>query len=218
MQFSVAIYICIHGLLIPLDNFQTFLSPNITKFVSYFMTTFWIVGLINAINWMDGLDGLAAGVSFILLVTYSIIALKLGLGFVSVISICIACAALGFLIFNFYPSKILMGDSGSYFLGYVLSIEPLVLINNQNFVGDSFFSLINYYSPMLLMSVPIWDMIIVLKNRILNGYSPFFPDKTHLHHRLMDLGYNQVKTMLTIYFIVMASTIPSLLMIFSRNQ
>ena len=133
------------------------------------MTTFWIVGLINAINWMDGLDGLAAGVSFILLVTYSIIALKLGLGLFLLFRYVLHVPHLG-LIFNFYPSKIHMGDSGSYFLGYVLSIRPLVLINNQNFVGDSF-SLINYYSPMRSHACLGYDNS--LKNGVLNGYSPF---------------------------------------------
>ncbi len=211
IQFCIAFFLWINGLTFPLDFLQEFISFELFQLISLLFTTFWIVGLINAINWMDGLDGLAAGISFLYLIAFSIISFKLNLYNLGLISIFAAASLLGFLFHNFYPSKLLMGDGGSYFLGFVLSVMPILIIKQQNLSSISFIPLIKYYSPLFCVFIPIWDMIVVLKNRILNGYSPFVPDKTHLHHRLMDLGFSQIKTVLRIYIIVFLSLIPTLI-------
>ena len=159
---------------------------------SYIFTVFWIVGIINAINWLDGLDGLASGFSFIIFIALIIIPQNNFSISYTYISISLAGACLGFLFFNLYPSKIIMGDCGSNFLGY--SISTLSLISSSSKISDTFISSNLSFFPILILFIPILDMLSVIIIRLKKRKSPFFPDRSHFHHRLLDLGLNVPST------------------------
>ncbi len=174
---------------------------NSPEFFKYIFTIFWIVGITNSLNWLDGLDGLAAGISVIISVGMAINFIYFGHIDLALILIAFSGAIIGFLRFNFYPAKILMGDGGSYFLGGLLSIVSLKGINlisqingNQN---ENLFLPIQVL--LLLFCVPITDLIFVTSSRIIQGYSPFYPDRRHLHHKMLNLGFSQRDTVILFY-------------------
>jgi UDP-N-acetylmuramyl pentapeptide phosphotransferase/UDP-N-acetylglucosamine-1-phosphate transferase len=152
--------------------------------LSYFITIFWLVGIQNAINWIDGLDGLASSISAIS--TLGIIFLSLMFG--NIDSTFFACAILGanlgFLKYNFRPASIYMGDGGSYLIGFTLASLSITANINSSQV------LVPHLSIIILL-LPITDMSTVIFKRILSGKSPFFPDKNHIHHRLLAYGLNE---------------------------
>lgn len=170
--------------------------------LSLLLTIFWIVGVTNAINWFDGLDGLAAGVSVITSLGLIFICFSnqdYTYGFVSLI---FAGSCLGFLLVNFFPASIHMGDSGSYFLG--LQLSATTLIASRELIDSTDFEAIfkyNIFYAFLLLIIPLLDMIYVILRRILERKSPFFGDKRHLHHRLMNLGFSHRNTVFIIYFL-----------------
>ena len=164
------------------------------RVMSSIFTSLWIVGIINSINWIDGLDGLASGISLIFSLGVFIINLINGQVELAIICASLTGANLGFLKYNFNPAKILMGDSGSYFLGFALSILSLDILT---FDKSNFFT----FSSILLLIIPICDMFFVIINRLLRGANPFYPDSSHLHHRLLKKIGNQKQTVLLIYLI-----------------
>ena len=172
-----------------------FLLP---KYISLILTIVWIVGLTNAVNWIDGLDGLAAGVTLIGLIGLLFINIKLNQFDNLYILIPIIGSCLAFLKYNFYPAKIIMGDGGSYLLGVLLAFVSIISFSKPS-IDLSEISTSAIYIPIILFSVPILDMISVIIFRILNGRSPFFPDRAHLHHRLMNRGISHRNTVLLIY-------------------
>jgi UDP-GlcNAc:undecaprenyl-phosphate/decaprenyl-phosphate GlcNAc-1-phosphate transferase len=157
------------------------------------LTLIWILGITNAINLIDGLDGLAAGVTSIVLLTISIIALGMFNYFVVMLAIILLGANLGFLVHNFYPAKIFMGDTGSLFLGFMLSVISLL-----GFKNVTLFSLI---IPVLILGVPISDTFFAIIRRAVNKQPLSHPDKSHLHHCLMRIGYSHRQTVIIIYVI-----------------
>ena len=153
----------------------------------------WIVGVTNAINFVDGLDGLADGVATIACASLLATAVLTGASYNSIILLsALIGACLGFLPYNFHPASVFMGDTGSTLLGYMLSVIA---------VGGMFKTTItiSFIIPVIALGLPIVDTAFVVVRRILNGKSPMSPDKTHLHHKLIELGFSQVKTVLTIY-------------------
>ena len=171
---------------------------QLLQIASLIVTVFWITGVTNAINWTDGLDGLAGGVSVVLSSGLFFIFLSLDLYDYALYAIAIAGACYGFLIHNYKPASILMGDGGSYFLGFNLASLSLIASNAIFFeseIGNAFF--ISLF-PFLLLGVPIIDMFFVILIRIYNSKSPFYPDRNHLHHRLLSLGINYKGTISTI--------------------
>ena len=187
-QFSVATLTW--GLLLRLNSLSidlgSFTWNKIKLFFSYLITIFWIVGIINAINWLDGLDGLAAGFSFIVFISLIFIPQNnFSISYTN-INIALAGGCLGFLFFNLYPSKIIMGDCGSNFLGYNIAILTL-LSGTTTFSGNLVNSNLSFF-PILILLIPILDMSFVIFCRLKDKKSPFFPDKRHLHHRLLDYG------------------------------
>ena len=175
------------------NNFNQILS-----IVSLIVTIIWITGVTNAINWTDGLDGLAGGVSVVLSSGLFFIFLSLDLYNYALYSIAIAGACYGFLVHNYKPASILMGDGGSYFLGFNLAALSLIASNNLFFKAEVSNSLITSLFPFLLLGVPIIDMFFVILKRIYNSKSPFYPDRNHLHHRLLSSGINYKGTILII--------------------
>jgi UDP-GlcNAc:undecaprenyl-phosphate GlcNAc-1-phosphate transferase len=155
---------------------------------SNLLTVFWIVLMINTLNFLDGLDGLAGGVAVIAGISIFFLSLSLGQGAGALLALIFAGSVLGFLPWNFNPAKIFMGDSGSMFLGYLLAV--LAIISGGK-VATAF----------LVLGLPVLDVIWVAMRRILSGKSPFQADKFHLHHRLIDIGLTQRQAVLILYFI-----------------
>ncbi|MBU2595630.1 undecaprenyl/decaprenyl-phosphate alpha-N-acetylglucosaminyl 1-phosphate transferase [Patescibacteria group bacterium] len=176
-QIIAALIVIISGTRIEYVNNPLGGFINFDLTVSYLISLVWIVGIINVINFLDGLDGLAAGVSFFASISIFFISLLLTVyqPATAFLSIVLAGALLGFLPFNFNPAKIFMGDSGSLFLGYVLAILSIV-------------SGAKMATALLVLGFPIIDGLWVVARRIARSESPFKPDKTHLHHRLLSIG------------------------------
>jgi len=151
----------------------------------------WIVGITNAINLIDGLDGLAAGVSSIALITISGMALSKGDIFAASLGFIVLGSTLGFLIYNFHPAKIFMGDTGALFLGYMISVLSLLGFKNVTFIS--------FIIPVLILGVPISDTLFAIIRRIAKKQPLSAPDKSHLHHCLLRIGYTHRQTVLVIY-------------------
>ncbi|PWU02331.1 MAG: undecaprenyl-phosphate alpha-N-acetylglucosaminyl 1-phosphate transferase [Bacteroidetes bacterium] len=160
-------------------------------YLSIPLTIIWIVGITNAINLIDGLDGLAAGVSSIALITISGMAIIMGDGYVTAVATIVLASTLGFLLYNFHPAKIFMGDTGALFLGYMISVLSLLGFKNV--------TLISFIVPVIILGVPISDTFFAIIRRIVNKKPLSAPDKSHLHHCLLRTGFTHRQTVLIIY-------------------
>lgn len=155
------------------------------------LTILWIIGITNAINLIDGLDGLAAGVSTIALVTLAGMALMKGDVFVFSMAAILAASAAGFLIYNFHPAKIFMGDTGALFLGFMISVLALLGFKN--------ITVISLIIPVIMLGVPISDTFFAIVRRLRLKQPLSAPDKSHLHHCLLNVGFTHRQTVLIIY-------------------
>lgn len=155
------------------------------------ITVLWIVGITNAINLIDGLDGLAAGVSSIALVTITGMAVVMGNTYVVAMGVILIASTVGFLKYNFHPAKIFMGDSGALFLGYMISVLSLLGFKN--------IAVISFVVPIIILGVPISDTFFAIIRRLYNKNPLSAPDKSHLHHCILKLGYTHRETVLLIY-------------------
>ena len=183
---------------------------NINNFFSLLFIIFWLVGITNAFNWLDGLDGLAAGIS----VLFSIAFLLHNMLANQLIPFYSSCALLGaslsFLKYNKYPAKIFMGDSGSNFLGINFAILSFfTFITNKSFseINDITITNIglNLVPSLLILLIPILDMCFVIIKRLIDKKKIFFPDRNHIHHRLLKKGLSERKVVNIIYFLVTIS-------------
>jgi UDP-GlcNAc:undecaprenyl-phosphate GlcNAc-1-phosphate transferase len=165
-----------------------------TEWLAIPVTIFWIVGLTNTVNLIDGLDGLAAGVATIASVTIFLVALQQNILLVAVLTAALAGSAIGFLYYNFNPARIFMGDSGSMFLGYMLA--GISVIGAVKCAAT-----IALIVPILALGLPILDTTFAIVRRYRGGVPIFKPDRGHLHHRLMDLGFSQRQAVLLMYVI-----------------
>ncbi|TMN21951.1 undecaprenyl/decaprenyl-phosphate alpha-N-acetylglucosaminyl 1-phosphate transferase [Lentibacillus cibarius] len=156
------------------------------------ITILWIVGITNAINLIDGLDGLAAGVSAIVLLTISGLGIAMGNPLVALLGFLLLGSTLGFLAYNFHPAKIFMGDTGALFLGYMISVLAVMGL----FKNVAIFSLI---VPIMILGVPILDTLFAIIRRFLHKKPLSAPDKLHLHHCLLRLGFSHRQTVIMIY-------------------
>lgn len=163
---------------------------EIHPILSYLGTIAWIVGISNAVNFIDGVDGLAGSVITISSATLGLIAVALVPSDVvsSLIAFILAGSMLGFLTYNFHPAKIFMGDSGALFAGFLLSVLSIM----YQMKSDN----ITMYVPLLILAVPIMDITFSSLRRILKGTSPFVADAEHIHHKLLKLGLSQNKAVL----------------------
>lgn len=158
------------------------------------ISVFWIVALINAINLIDGLDGLACGVSCIGALSILIISMIYSNSYMALFSCVLVGACAGFLPYNFNKAKIFMGDTGSMFLGYILAIMSIKGIMQMN-------SLLAFITPIAVFGLPLLDTAFAFIRRILQGRSPFSADRGHLHHRLIDMGFTHKQTVCIMYLI-----------------
>ena len=164
-------------------------------------TIFWFVGMINSINWIDGLDGLSTGIALIAAVTLGMISLttQVGQPLIAVLCFALAGALLGFLRWNFHPASIFAGTGGVQFIGYTLAVLSIL--------GTAKVAV-----ALLVLGVPIIDTFWIIVRRLSQGRSPFSPDRSHIHHRLLDLGLSHRQTVLVIYGICTALAILALVL------
>lgn len=148
------------------------------------VTILWIVAITNAVNFIDGLDGLAVGVSAISSATLLVTAILVSEGNVAVIMAALLGACLGFIPYNMNPAKIFMGDSGSTFLGYVLAVVSIQGL-------FKLYAIISFAVPFLILGLPIFDICFAILRRLARGENPMHADRGHVHHRLIDMGFNQ---------------------------
>jgi len=167
---------------------------NLNIYWQYAITIIWMLGILNAVNLIDGLDGLAAGVSAIMSICVTVIVVLLQSPAVAIIAAALAGACLGFIPYNYNPAKLFMGDTGSMFIGYSLAVMSVMGLFKA-------YAVIAFAIPFLIFGLPIFDMIFVSIRRMLNGKSPTAADKTHLHHRLIDLGFSQKQAVTIMYAI-----------------
>ena len=160
------------------------------------ITIIWIVGVTNAVNLIDGLDGLACGVSTIASATMLVVAMNVvGEDFdIPLVLAALIGACLGFLPYNFNPAKIFMGDTGALLLGYVLSTVSILGF-------FKFYAVISFVVPFLALGLPIFDTTAAIIRRLIHGQSPFKPDKGHIHHKLINSGLSQKQAVAVLYTI-----------------
>ena len=197
VQIIAAAIPATHGVVI-----QAFSNPNIFSknlywvlgWLSIPVTILWIVAITNAVNLIDGLDGLANGVSAISATTMLVIALLASEGQVAIVLAALVGACVGFMPYNMNPAKMFIGDTGATFLGYILatmSIQGLF----------KYYAVISFVVPFLILGLPIFDTAFAFIRRIAHGQSPMHADRSHIHHRLIDMGLNQKQAVATLYVI-----------------
>jgi UDP-GlcNAc:undecaprenyl-phosphate GlcNAc-1-phosphate transferase len=166
----------------------------LAPWISMPMTIFFLVSITNAINLADGLDGLAGGTTFLCLCALAMLAFSGGEFGWAVLALTFAGAVLGFLRFNTYPASVFMGDAGSQLLGFAVGVFSIGATQGSNTV-------VSAATPILLLALPILDTLSVMVQRIGEGRSPFSPDRNHIHHKLLQLGFDHHEAVTVIYLI-----------------
>ena len=197
VQIVAALVAVLHGNVI-----QVLSNPNIFSSNPYWtlgiwaipVTVIWIVAITNAVNLIDGLDGLAVGVATISSLTMLVIAMLVSDGLVALMMAALAGGCIGFMPYNLTPAKIFMGDTGSTFLGFILataSIQGLF----------KFYTIVSFAVPFLMLGLPLFDTCFAILRRVARGQNPMSPDRSHVHHRLIDVGFNQKQAVAILYII-----------------
>lgn len=191
---AVAVY---HGCAI-----QTISNPNLFSSVPYIdlgvwsvpVTIIWVVAITNAVNFIDGLDGLACGVSAISAGSLFVIALLVSEGNVAIILAALLGSCLGFIPYNLNPAKIFMGDTGALFLGFILATVSIQGVFKS-------YAVISFAVPLLILGLPLFDTTFAILRRLFTGKGIMTADRGHLHHRLIDMGFSQKQTVFILYAI-----------------
>lgn len=169
-----------------------FLGVGDLGVAQYPLTVLWFVALVNMINFTDGMDGLAAGVAAIGAVTFAILAASLDRADPAILAAALAGAAAGFLVFNFHPARVFMGDGGSMFLGFVLAGVAISGVMKSA-------AAIAVVAPLVILAIPIFDTSFVILKRLKRGLPIYSADRSHFHHRFFNIGWGQRKTVLALY-------------------
>lgn len=180
--------------------------------LSYPLTIFFILAVINCMNLIDGLDGLAGGIASIYFITIGIISMFFmnSSGLDAILTFIMLGSTLGFLYHNFNPASIFMGDSGSMFLGYMISVIALLGYKNVTFTS--------FIVPIFLLAVPILDTTFAILRRFVNHKPISEPDKNHLHHQFLKQNFSQRRTVLIIYFIDILFAIASIVYVLGDSR
>lgn len=193
VQIAAAVIVVLYGCRI--EHFMGFTLPD---WLSYPVTVIWIVAITNAINFIDGLDGLAAGVSAISAGTMLIVALLLvpdpTAMICAVLLAALVGACVGFIPYNFNPATIFMGDTGSTFLGFMLACISVFGLFKT-------YAVISFAVPFLVLGLPIFDICFAVIRRVAKGQSPMHADRGHVHHRLIDMGFSQKQAVAISYLL-----------------
>jgi UDP-GlcNAc:undecaprenyl-phosphate GlcNAc-1-phosphate transferase len=156
------------------------------------LTVIWLVGLMNVVNFSDGVDGLAAGICTIDGIAFSIIAFSLDVNGAAILAALTAGAALGFLFHNFHPASVFMGDAGANLLGYLLGVAAVVGSLKTN-------AIVALIVPLVVLAIPFLDTSFVIAKRLKYRQKPWSADANHFHHRMARIGFSQRKTVLYLY-------------------
>lgn len=197
VQIGAALIAVLSGNIIDVLSNPNIFSPNPVwelGWLAYPITVIWIVAITNSVNFIDGLDGLACGVSTISAATMLVIALLVSEQEVAVMMAALAGACIGFLPYNFNPAKIFMGDTGSTFLGFIMATVSVNGMFKQ-------YTIISFVVPFLMLGLPIFDECFAVIRRLSRGQSPMAPDRGHVHHRLIDMGFSQKQAVGVLYVI-----------------
>ncbi len=195
VQVAAALMPVLHGVVI-----ERFSNPNIFSDNPYInlgvlsipLTIVWIVGITNAVNLIDGLDGLAIGVSSIACFSLFAIAVMVSEPFVAIIMAALAGACIGFMPYNLNPARMFMGDTGATFLGYMLAVVSIQGL-------FKFYAVVSFAVPFLILGLPIFDTLYAIVRRLRHGQNPMQPDRGHVHHRLIDMGFSQKQSVAILY-------------------
>ena len=208
-QLAAAITVCAVGIRIKSVAVADWLTLDFGWF-SWPLTLLWIVGITNAINLSDGLDGLAAGISAIVCGVIAIFAIHSGQVVMAVLMLALLGSLTGFLFFNFSPAKIFMGDCGSMFLGFTIASSSVMCSTKSS-------ALVGLALPVLVLGIPIFDTLFSMLRRFLERRSMFAPDRSHFHHRLLDLGLKQRHAVIVIYVVTLLAAGLGMFMMVTRN-
>ena len=176
---------------------QTIVFDKIFNNFSFVVTVFWIVAVTNAINLIDGLDGLACGISTISAISimlFAVLEVDAEFSYVILWVAILLGACLGFMPYNRHPASIFMGDTGALFLGYTLAVVSIQGVFKFNAVAS-------FWTPFLIFGIPLLDTFTSTIRRIIKGHSPFQADRGHFHHKLIDLGFSQKQAVNILYAI-----------------
>ncbi|MGM9522349.1 MAG: glycosyltransferase family 4 protein [Oscillospiraceae bacterium] len=196
-QIAAAAVAVIFGIRIEMISNPIFWSS--TEYINFGVwsvpiTIIWIVGITNSVNLIDGLDGLAVGVSAISSMSVLVISLVLGQYNIAIILAALVGACIGFMPYNLNPARIFMGDTGALLLGYVLATVSVMGLLK-------FYAIISFAVPLLALGLPIFDTLFAIVRRLLKGQNPMSPDRGHFHHRLIDMGLSQKQAVAILYSI-----------------
>ena len=211
-QIFAALFVVIYGEVYFTEISLFGLKFYINEYLSYFISALFIVAITNSINIIDGLDGLAAGVSSIYFLTIAIIAFLLNQigGLDIILSLIMLGSTLGFLVYNFPPARIFMGDTGSLFLGYMISIIALL--------GFKITTITSLIVPLCILAIPIFDTLFAILRRLLKHQNIGVADKEHFHHQLLKMRYSPTKSILIIYFINILFAAVSIFYVLGDNK
>lgn len=187
---AIAVVVFYGGVLIRYIPFHSF--EPIPDYIAYPLTVFALLGVTNAINLSDGLDGLAAGTTFLSVGMLSLMAFMVHDLDLFMLAMALLGCIIGFLRFNTHPAQIFMGDGGSQFLGFAAGVLVIQLTQKSG-------TILSPAMPLLLLGLPLIDTFLVMGQRLAEGRSPFRPDKNHLHHKLMALGFDHYEAVVVIY-------------------
>ena len=192
IQLLAALIVALCGIRIDFISIPFLEGLKFLDFLSIPITVIWIVGVTNAVNLIDGLDGLAAGVSSIASLCLMVLSIYSGYPVAVFLTATLAGSCLGFLPYNFNPASIFMGDTGSTFLGFMLSVISVIGLLKGYTIGTIFVA-------VLILGLPIFDTAFAIIRRALSGKPIMSPDRGHLHHRLVDSGYTHKNAVVTLY-------------------
>ena len=208
-EVIAALIVIVYGQ-IYIKGFGYFPSDAMTL-LSGIVTLFWIIGITNAINLIDGLDGLSAGISIIVLITISVTSILSGRSDIAALSLVLAGSIMGFLFFNFHPAKIFMGDCGALYIGFMISVISLL---GFGYNASGFFTL---GAPIIVLMVPIMDTLIAILRRKIHHKKFSESDRGLLHHNLMfKLNLGQRKSVLILYLVTILFSLSSYLYYYNQ--
>lgn len=176
------------------------------------ITVLWIVGIVNAVNLIDGLDGLAGGVLLFASIVNFVAAIGSGVIISAVLMVSMVGAIIGFLLYNWHPAKIYLGDGGAYSLGFILAVNGLLAPMQKASTG------IAILVPILAIGLPVFDTVLTMFRRFMSSRGIFSPDRGHLHHILLDAGISHRRVVLGLYAVCSVLCSAALMMVLNRNQ
>ena len=204
MQVAIAFFVALAGIR------ATVFIP--IKFVNYLLTVLWIVTITNAMNFLDNMDGLCAGIGLVCAGLFAFIAGIQQQYFVCLIALALAGALLGFLPHNFKPATIFLGDAGSHFVGYMLAVLPICV----TFYRHGTPTLLPVLIPPLVLAVPLFDLVMVMWIRIRRGQPVYLGDVNHISHRLVRLGLPQSWAVTLIYLMTLTLGLGATILLWSQ--